>query len=100
MKEFGIDKPADSSIPNAAAMALDRVDIPKDVRERIGELMANGTSLTITDQGLGPETGKGTDFVTLTRSQANIAQAGLNQSEPKPARRSKRESYIGGIGLY
>ncbi|MND52283.1 hypothetical protein D3C80_432940 [compost metagenome] len=100
MKEFGIDKPADSSIPNAAAMALDRVDIPKDVRERIGELMANGTSLTITDQGLGPETGKGTDFVTLTRSQANIAQAGLNQSEQKPARRSKRESYIGGIGLY
>jgi len=81
-------------------MALDRVDIPKDVRERIGELMANGTSLTITDQGLGPETGKGTDFVTLTRSQANIAQAGLNQSEQKPARRSKRESYIGGIGLY
>lgn len=100
MKQLGIDKKADASLPNAAAIALDRIDIPKNIREQIGELMTNGTSLTITDQGLGPETGKGTDFVTLTRSHANIAQAGLTQSEPKPARRSKRESYIGGIGLY
>lgn len=100
MKQLGIDKPSDANLPNAAAVALDRLDISKDVRERIGELMTNGTSLTITDQGLGPETGKGTDFVTLTRSQANIAQAGLNQSQPKPVRRSKRDSYIGGIGLY
>ncbi|AYD00688.1 L,D-transpeptidase family protein [Neorhizobium sp. NCHU2750] len=100
MKQLGIDKPADDSAPNAAAAALDRIDIPKDLRDRIGELMANGTSLTITDQGLGPETGKGTDFVTLTHSQTNLAVAEADDnSQPKPARRSK-SSYASGVGLY
>jgi peptidoglycan hydrolase-like protein with peptidoglycan-binding domain len=99
MKQFGIDKPADASQANAAAAALDRIDIPKSIREQIAVLMTNGTSLTITDQGLGPETGKGTDFVTLTRSQANLAEAQPTTSSPKPARRSK-SSYIGGVGLY
>jgi peptidoglycan hydrolase-like protein with peptidoglycan-binding domain len=99
MKDLGIDKPADDGQPNAAAAALDRIDIPKDVRDRIGELMTNGTSLTITDQGLGPETGKGTDFVTLTRSQANLALAGPSDGGAKPARRSK-SSYASGVGLY
>jgi peptidoglycan hydrolase-like protein with peptidoglycan-binding domain len=100
MKGLGIETPADASQPDAAAAALDRIEIPKDIREQIAILMTNGTSLTITDQGLGPETGKGTDFVTLTRSQANLAQAQPAASSPKPVRRSKRDSYIGGIGLY
>ena len=30
-------------------------------------LMSAGASLIISDQGLGPETGKGTDFIVLTR---------------------------------
>jgi hypothetical protein len=29
--------------------------------------MSVGASLIISDQGLGPETGKGTDFIVLTR---------------------------------
>jgi hypothetical protein len=29
--------------------------------------MSPGASLVISDQGLGPETGKGTDFIVLTR---------------------------------
>jgi peptidoglycan hydrolase-like protein with peptidoglycan-binding domain len=100
MKSLGIETPADADQPNAAAAALDRIEIPKDVRDEIAILMTNGTSLTITDQGLGPETGKGTDFVTLTRSQTNLVQAAPSQGTSKPARRSKRESYAGGIGLY
>lgn len=99
MKQLGIDKAADARLPGAAAAALDRIEIPADIREKISTLMADGTSLTITDQGLGPETGKGTDFVTLTRSQANLIQAQPVQNTQKP-RRSKRDSYVGGIGLY
>jgi hypothetical protein len=33
---------------------------------RIGEPMSSGASLVISDKGLGPETGKGTDIVVLT----------------------------------
>jgi hypothetical protein len=50
-----------------AAAALDRVTIPADALERISSMMSTGASLIITDQGLGPETGAGTDFIVLTR---------------------------------
>ena len=47
--------------------ALERVTIPQDALDRISELMSPGASLIISDQGLGPETGNGTDFIVLTR---------------------------------
>jgi lipoprotein-anchoring transpeptidase ErfK/SrfK len=50
-----------------ATDALDRVNIPQDALDRISELMSPGASLIISDQGLGPETGEGTDFIVLTR---------------------------------
>ena len=50
-----------------AAEALERVTIPPEAIARISELMSPGASLVISDQGLGPETGKGTDFIVLTR---------------------------------
>jgi hypothetical protein len=50
-----------------ATAALDRINIPQDALDRISELMSPGASLVISDQGLGPETGKGTDFIVLTR---------------------------------
>jgi hypothetical protein len=53
--------------PSNATEALDRVTIPQDALERISELMSPGASLIISDKGLGGETGKGTDFIVLTR---------------------------------
>ena len=50
-----------------ATEALARVTIPPDALERISELMSPGASLIISDKGLGGETGKGTDFIVLTR---------------------------------
>jgi lipoprotein-anchoring transpeptidase ErfK/SrfK len=50
-----------------ATEALERVTIPPEALARISELMSPGASLIISDQGLGPETGKGTDFIVLTR---------------------------------
>jgi hypothetical protein len=49
------------------AEALERVTIPQEALDRIQDLMSPGASLIISDKGLGPETGKGTDFIVLTR---------------------------------
>jgi len=54
--------------PEAADKALARVDIPQDVVDQISQLIVPGSSLVISDQGLGPETGSsGTDFIVVTR---------------------------------
>jgi len=50
-----------------AASVLDRITIPQDTLDRISEMAGNGMSLIVTDHGLGPETGLGTDFIVLTR---------------------------------
>jgi len=50
--------------PNAA---LDRITIPEATLGRINELMSPGASLIISDLGPSHETGKGTDFIILTR---------------------------------
>jgi lipoprotein-anchoring transpeptidase ErfK/SrfK len=59
--------PAPARPASNATGALERVSIPPEALERISELMSPGASLVISDQGLGPETGKGTDFIVLTR---------------------------------
>jgi hypothetical protein len=53
--------------PSTAAQALERIHLPQEAIDRIDELLAPGSSLVIADDGLGRETGKGTDFVVLTR---------------------------------
>ena len=50
--------------PNAA---LDRITIPAATLARINELMSPGASLIISDLAPSHETGKGTDFIVLTR---------------------------------
>jgi hypothetical protein len=59
-------EPAAPSLPASTAIeALDRVAIPQEALDRISALMSPGASLIISDLGLGPETGKGTDFIVL-----------------------------------
>jgi lipoprotein-anchoring transpeptidase ErfK/SrfK len=53
--------------PQTAAQVLDRIQIPQAATDRIGEILSPGASLVISDQGLGEETGEGTDFIVLTR---------------------------------
>ncbi len=53
--------------PQTPAQVLARIDIPQDAIERISELMVPGSSLVVSDQGLGDETGEGTDFIVVTR---------------------------------
>jgi hypothetical protein len=61
-KSVGETKP-----PQTAHEALARIQIPQDVIDRIEEMMIPGSSLVVSDQGLGPETGEGTDFIVVTR---------------------------------
>ena len=49
-----------------ANAALNRIEIPKDVFERISELLTPGSSLILSDHGLSDETGTDTDFIVKT----------------------------------
>ena len=55
------------ALRQAAVNALDRIELPPEALERIGPLVAPGTSLLISDQGLGNETGRDTDFIVVTK---------------------------------
>jgi lipoprotein-anchoring transpeptidase ErfK/SrfK len=65
--EEHIEKPADPAPLPTPQEVLARIEIPQDVIDRISELMAPGSSLVVSDQGLGDETGGGTDFIVVTR---------------------------------
>lgn len=67
-KRLGITIPADDPAVFTAEAALSRIVIPDDLRARIETMLSEGSSITISDSGLGPETGDGTDFITVTRA--------------------------------
>jgi hypothetical protein len=52
---------------STAAEALDRIQFPKEAVDRISELLTPGSSVVVSDTGLGSETGRFTDFIVLTR---------------------------------
>ena len=67
-EEARAEKPAgDLPPPQTPAEALARIEIPQDIVARISELMVPGSSLIVSDQGLGEETGEGTDFIVVSR---------------------------------
>ena len=53
-------------LPDKASRALDRIEMPQDVVERISELLTPASSLIISDYGISHETGKDTDFIVVT----------------------------------
>lgn len=71
-KRLGITEPADDPAIFTAEAALSRIVIPNEVRARIETMLSEGSSITIQDTGLGPETGDGTDFITVTRSKPRV----------------------------
>jgi hypothetical protein len=58
---------ADLRKSQTAAAALQRVNLPRDVRLKIEDVMKPGSSLIISDNGLSNETGKFTDFIVPLR---------------------------------
>jgi hypothetical protein len=55
------------SSSDSANAALDRIEIPQDVVERVSELLTPGSSLILSDYGISGETGRDTDFIVLTQ---------------------------------
>jgi L,D-transpeptidase catalytic domain len=56
----------DGRAPSTAAEALNRINLPPEAVERISELLTPGSSLIVSDHGLGRETGRYTEFIVLT----------------------------------
>ncbi|MBP2446344.1 L,D-transpeptidase family protein [Rhizobium leguminosarum] len=68
MKRLGITNQESSIVTGRPiARSLTRITIPEETRRRIEALIAPGSTLTISDTGLGRDTGDGTDFITITR---------------------------------
>jgi hypothetical protein len=77
-----------SSVPSiptdvaAASAALDRIDIPEDVMDRISDSVMPGASLIVSDEAAHKETGKATDFIVLLSGEP---QGGIIlRPKPKP----------------
>ncbi len=67
--------------PDGAKAALDRIAIPQDALDRIGDITPR-SSLIVTDEALSPETGKGTEFVVLLSGEP---QGGIKNRRRRPA---------------
>ena len=66
--------------PDGAKAALDRIVIPQDVLDRIGNI-APRSSLIVTDEAVSSETGKGTEFVVLLSGEP---QGGIKSRRRRP----------------
>lgn len=55
------------STPNPGQLALDRIEIPQDARDKIEDLMKPGSSIIVSDYPKSNETGQHTDFIILTK---------------------------------
>jgi lipoprotein-anchoring transpeptidase ErfK/SrfK len=65
-REVVDDRATEAPPPQSPAQVLARIDIPPDISEAISQMIVPGSSLVVSDQGLGDETGEGTDFVVVT----------------------------------
>jgi hypothetical protein len=54
---------------STATEALDRIQFPKEAIDRISEILTPGSWLVLPDSDISGETGKGTDFIVLTRDR-------------------------------
>jgi hypothetical protein len=65
-------KPIVETAPPAPSLdkanaALDRIELPEGVSERISALLTPGSSFIISDYAISGETGKGTDFIVVMK---------------------------------
>lgn len=66
-RRLGIDVADAPGLLNPLKAVLDRLEIPVSIRAELEANLTTGSSITIADLSHGLETGKGTDFITLTR---------------------------------
>jgi len=76
-----LEAPQTGAPGGPARAALDRIEIPKGVADRISEVISPGSSLIISDEAMSSETGKETDFVVLLSSEP---QGGIKMRHRNP----------------
>ncbi|MCB1384474.1 MAG: L,D-transpeptidase family protein [Nitratireductor sp.] len=64
--QLAVDDPAEL-VHTQPSLTLDRLTIDKETRQRIEAILVAGSSLIVSDNGWGFETGKGTDFIVPLR---------------------------------
>ena len=71
-----------------AKAALDRIEIPQNIVDRISEVISPGSSLIISDEGMSIETGDSTDFVILMSGEP---QGGIKMRHHNPDAHNRYE---------
>ena len=66
-REASPKNPPTSSPPETPAEVLARIGIPQAAIDYISALIVPGSSLIVSDHGLGEETGEGTNFIVVMR---------------------------------
>jgi L,D-transpeptidase catalytic domain len=66
-REIEEERASDTPPPQSPAQVLARIEISPEVSEAIAQMIIPGSALIVSDQGLGDETGEGTDFDVVTR---------------------------------
>jgi hypothetical protein len=66
-REIEEERTGDAAPPQSPAQVLARIEIAPEVGEAIAQMIGPGSALIVSDQGLGDETGEGTDFDVVTR---------------------------------
>jgi hypothetical protein len=66
-REIEEDRAGDTGSPQTPSQVLARIEIPPEVSDAIAQMIVPGSALIVSDQGLGDETGEGTDFDVVTR---------------------------------
>jgi hypothetical protein len=66
-REIEEERATDTPAPQTPVQVLARIEIPPEVSEAIAQMIMPGSALIVSDQGLGDETGEGTDFDVVTR---------------------------------
>lgn len=61
------EEPGELPPPQTPAETLSRIGIPQAAVDYISALIVPGSSLIVSDHGLGEETGEGTNFIVVTR---------------------------------
>jgi hypothetical protein len=66
-REIEEKRASDPPPPQSPAQVLARIEVPPEIGEAIAQMIVPGSALIVSDQGLGDETGEGTDFVVVTK---------------------------------
>ncbi|HEX8808138.1 MAG TPA: hypothetical protein VF760_03995, partial [Xanthobacteraceae bacterium] len=66
-REIEEERAGDTPSPQTPSQVLARIEIPPEVSDAIAQMIIPGSALIVSDQGLGDETGEGTDFDVVTR---------------------------------